>query len=128
MKDLLKLGIPKGSLQSATIALFKRSGWNINVNGRSYFPEINGSFDESIKIRIIQDIDEDFDAAFQGLKKLPKDSRIAVFLAYLYYRKLLKKLRKTPAIKIKQTRVRISNVRKIIILLQAQILGKLNLI
>jgi len=37
----LKLGIPKGSLQDATIALFKRSGWNIRVNSRSYFPEIN---------------------------------------------------------------------------------------
>ena len=37
----LKLGIPKGSLQNATIALFKRSGWTINVNGRSYFPEID---------------------------------------------------------------------------------------
>jgi ATP phosphoribosyltransferase len=37
----LKLGIPKGSLQEATIALFKRSGWSINVNTRSYFPEIN---------------------------------------------------------------------------------------
>jgi len=45
----LKLGIPKGSLQNATIALFKRSGWNINVNGRSYFPEIN---DESIDCAI----------------------------------------------------------------------------
>lgn len=41
MNDKLKLGIPKGSLQNATIALFKRSGWKINVNGRSYFPEIN---------------------------------------------------------------------------------------
>jgi len=41
MKTQLKLGIPKGSLQNATIALFKRSGWNINVNDRSYFPEIN---------------------------------------------------------------------------------------
>ena len=41
MNTILKLGIPKGSLQNATIALFKRSGWNINVNGRSYFPEIN---------------------------------------------------------------------------------------
>jgi len=37
----LKMGIPKGSLQNATIALFKRSGWNININGRSYFPEID---------------------------------------------------------------------------------------
>ncbi|MFO8112774.1 MAG: ATP phosphoribosyltransferase, partial [Desulfosalsimonadaceae bacterium] len=45
MNDVLKLGIPKGSLQKATIELFKRSGWKINVNGRSYFPEIN---DESI--------------------------------------------------------------------------------
>jgi len=43
VKQTLKLGIPKGSLQDATIALFKRSGWNINVNGRSYFPEIDDS-------------------------------------------------------------------------------------
>jgi ATP phosphoribosyltransferase len=39
--SILKLGIPKGSLQNATIALFKRSGWTINVNSRSYFPEID---------------------------------------------------------------------------------------
>jgi ATP phosphoribosyltransferase len=45
----LKIGIPKGSLQNATIALFKRSGWHINVNGRSYFPEID---DESIECAI----------------------------------------------------------------------------
>ncbi len=49
MKPILKLGIPKGSLQNATIALFKRSGWTINVNGRSYFPEIN---DETISCAI----------------------------------------------------------------------------
>ncbi|MBW1989902.1 MAG: ATP phosphoribosyltransferase [Deltaproteobacteria bacterium] len=41
MKDKLKLGIPKGSLQQATINLFSRAGWKINVNGRSYFPEID---------------------------------------------------------------------------------------
>ncbi|MBF0209765.1 MAG: ATP phosphoribosyltransferase [Desulfamplus sp.] len=46
MKKLLKLGIPKGSLQDATVALFRRSGWKINVNGRSYFPDIN---DDSIE-------------------------------------------------------------------------------
>lgn len=43
MTQKIKLGVPKGSLQNATIALFKRSGWNININGRSYFPEINDS-------------------------------------------------------------------------------------
>ncbi len=41
MKKVLKLGIPKGSLQNATINLFAHSGWKINVNGRSYFPDIN---------------------------------------------------------------------------------------
>ena len=49
MNTRLKIGIPKGSLQNATIALFKRSGWHINVNGRSYFPEID---DESIECAI----------------------------------------------------------------------------
>jgi len=41
MNSILKLGIPKGSLQNATVELFRRSGWKIDVNGRSYFPEIN---------------------------------------------------------------------------------------
>jgi ATP phosphoribosyltransferase len=37
----LKLGIPKGSLQDATIALFERAGWRIFANGRSYFPQVD---------------------------------------------------------------------------------------
>ena len=49
MSTRLKLGIPKGSLQNATIALFKRSGWRIDVNGRSYFPQID---DHSINCAI----------------------------------------------------------------------------
>ncbi|MBU1195021.1 MAG: ATP phosphoribosyltransferase [Proteobacteria bacterium] len=46
MKKILTLGIPKGSLQNATINLFQQSGWKIGVNGRSYFPSIN---DETIE-------------------------------------------------------------------------------
>ncbi|MEE9435651.1 MAG: ATP phosphoribosyltransferase [Candidatus Adiutricales bacterium] len=41
MAQVLKLGIPKGSLQKATIDLFSRSGWRIQMNDRSYFPEID---------------------------------------------------------------------------------------
>ena len=41
MMDKLRLGIPKGSLQNATIELFKKSGWKISVSGRSYFPQID---------------------------------------------------------------------------------------
>jgi ATP phosphoribosyltransferase len=47
----LRLGIPKGSLQDATIALFKRAGWNIYANGRSYFPSIDDSEIECMLIR-----------------------------------------------------------------------------
>jgi ATP phosphoribosyltransferase len=45
----LKFGIPKGSLEKATINLFEKSGWKININGRSYFPDIN---DEEIECAI----------------------------------------------------------------------------
>ncbi len=37
----LKLGIPKGSLEKATIELFQKSGWKISIHERSYFPEID---------------------------------------------------------------------------------------
>jgi len=37
----LKFGIPKGSLEKSTMSLFEKSGWKINVNSRSYFPDIN---------------------------------------------------------------------------------------
>ncbi len=47
----LKFGIPKGSLQDATIALFKRAGWNIYADGRSYFPSIDDPEIECMLIR-----------------------------------------------------------------------------
>ena len=52
MANKLKLGIPKGSLQDATIALFQRAGWNIYANGRSYFPSIDDSEIECTLIRV----------------------------------------------------------------------------
>ena len=51
MANKLRLGLPKGSLQDATIALFKRAGWNIYADGRSYFPSIDDSEIECMLIR-----------------------------------------------------------------------------
>lgn len=51
MANKLRLGIPKGSLQDATIALFQRAGWNIYANGRSYFPSVDDSEIECMLIR-----------------------------------------------------------------------------
>lgn len=47
----IRLGIPKGSLQDATIALFRRAGWNIYADGRSYFPSIDDKEIECMLIR-----------------------------------------------------------------------------
>jgi len=49
--NVLKLGIPKGSLEKSTIALFEKSGWRISINSRSYFPDIN---DKSIECSILR--------------------------------------------------------------------------
>jgi ATP phosphoribosyltransferase len=39
--DVLRLGVPKGSLEAATIELFRKSGWKIAADGRSYFPSVD---------------------------------------------------------------------------------------
>src|ERR1700758_3924512 len=51
MADKLRLGLPKGSLQDSTIALFRRAGWNIYADGRSYFPSIDDNEIECMLIR-----------------------------------------------------------------------------
>ena len=51
MENLLKLGIPKGSLEGATVDLFKQSGWQISISSRSYFPTID---DDEIKCSLIR--------------------------------------------------------------------------
>ena len=51
MANKIRLGIPKGSLQDATLALFKRAGWNIYADGRSYFPSIDDKEIECMLIR-----------------------------------------------------------------------------
>jgi len=51
MSHLLKFGIPKGSLEAATIELFKKAGWTITQTSRNYFPSID---DEEIKCNLIR--------------------------------------------------------------------------
>jgi ATP phosphoribosyltransferase len=48
---MLKVGIPKGSLENATIELFKKSGWKISVSSRSYFPIVD---DEEVRCTLVR--------------------------------------------------------------------------
>jgi ATP phosphoribosyltransferase len=51
MEKVLKLGIPKGSLENATVELFRKSGWRISVGSRSYFPNVD---DDDLACRLIR--------------------------------------------------------------------------
>lgn len=94
---------------------------------RSYFPHINPeTFTDEEKVKIEEDIEKDFDEAYLGIKKLKKDSRLGVYLAYIYYRKLFNKIKKTGANNIMQQRYRISNTRKLMLLFNGYMKHKVN--
>jgi phytoene/squalene synthetase len=96
---------------------------------RRYFPEINkNNFDENIKNVIVNDIENDFNIAIEGIKNLPKNSKFAVFTAFLYYQSLLSKIKTYSAEKIVSQRIRISNLKKIILIFKSFFIVKLNLV
>ncbi|CAM1363437.1 Phytoene/squalene synthetase [Tenacibaculum sediminilitoris] len=97
---------------------------------RSYFPNINfGNLSTEGKNIIIKEIEDDFDFAYKnGILKLPVEAKFGVYMAYRYYKKLLKKLKETPSAKIMDTRIRISNPMKINLLARSYVKYKLNLI
>jgi phytoene/squalene synthetase len=83
------------------------------ILGRTYFPGVDlNNFNETVKTEIEADIDIDFMAGYEGIKQLPKGARFGVYIAYVYYYSLFKKIKKTHCDIILSQRVRISNKRK----------------
>jgi phytoene synthase len=80
---------------------------------RTYFPGVDlKNFSSSDKEKIIEEIRSDFKTAYSGIKVLPKKAQLGVYIAYIYYYKLLKKLERTPPAEIMHRRIRIPNYRK----------------
>ena len=87
--------------------------------GRVYFPGVDfQNFDCQSKRLIENDIQKDFDDAYQGIIGLPKGSRLGVYLAYIYYLKLFKKIKSCPAAKIMEGRIRIPDNLKFALLVK----------
>jgi 15-cis-phytoene synthase len=81
--------------------------------GRIYFPGIEmNEFTETAKQKIEREIDNDFNEAIEGIRKLPHSSRFGVYVAYVYYRKLFGKIKTLASREILNARVRISNPQK----------------
>jgi phytoene synthase len=97
--------------------------------GRTYFPGVDfTNFTAHDKSIIETDIKKDFDDALVGIKQLPKAARLGVYVAYVYYLQLFKKIRHTPAGVIMQKRIRISDSSKLSLYVKARLHQKLNLI
>ena len=96
---------------------------------RTYFPNTNlEALDEVSKEKIIQDIEADFKKGYEGILMLPTEAKFGVFMAYRYYRRLLKKLQRTPAMEIKNSRIRVPNYEKIALLSRSYVKYQLNLV
>ncbi|MDI6050526.1 MAG: phytoene/squalene synthase family protein [Flavobacterium sp.] len=99
------------------------------VLNRNYFPGVDlNSFDEKAKTAIINEIEEDFKVAYQGIVKLPIEAKFGVYTAFVYYKKLLKKLENTPCHEIGNARIRVSNYTKAGLLAQSFVTYKLKLV
>lgn len=97
--------------------------------GRTYFPGINlNDFNFDTKNDIEADIDKDFQLGLEGIKQLPKNARFGVYMAYIYYYKLFKKIKSTSAQTILHERIRIPNNKKYRLFLSSYIRHNLNLI
>lgn len=96
---------------------------------RNYFSNFDkNNFDEYTKMQLIQEIEQEFDEALVGLRRLPGRSRLAVLTAYTYYVSLLRKIKRTAASEILKKRIRISSARKLTLMAKAAIEYKLILI
>ena len=99
------------------------------ILGRTYFPNVNIShFNGSVKKQIELDIEQDFKTALDGIKKLPASSKGGVYLAYVYYRSLFKKIKKVPAHRILNERIRINNGKKLQLMINSLVINKMNLV
>ena len=97
--------------------------------GRSYFPGVQmNSFSQEDKLKIEKDIEKDFKDALVGIKMLPDLAKGGVYLSYLYYYHLFRKIKFLPSSRLLEERIRIPNSEKLFLMLKAIFKNELNLI
>ena len=97
--------------------------------GRTYFPELEmNQFDEQCKQKIEVSIKADFEEGLKGIKKLPKSARFGVYVAYVYYLALFRKIQNTPSELILRSRISIRKRHKARLLAYSFVKHQLNLI
>ncbi|MCO6491881.1 MAG: phytoene/squalene synthase family protein [Phaeodactylibacter sp.] len=126
-----RLKAPACSLGSAfqKINFLRDMKSDFDERGRVYFPGVDFTrFTNEDKLAIEADIKQDFDDAYKGIIQLPKGARFGVYLAYIYYINLYKKIRNAPADRVTEERIRVPNRRKAVLLFSSALRNSLNLL
>jgi phytoene synthase len=96
--------------------------------GRTYFPDVEiGNFDEESKKSVEQSIAKDFTEGFKGIKLLPRGSRFGVYVAYVYYLALFRKIKNTPSEQVLKSRISIKKTEKATLLAYSYVKHQLNI-
>ena len=97
--------------------------------GRTYFPGVNPEqFDEMAKSAIEEEIEADFKEAYKGILMLPKDARFGVYVAYVYYYRLFRKIKSLPSNRVLEERIRIPNQSKYALFVKSYVQHSFNLL
>ena len=97
--------------------------------GRVYFPNVElTKLDPETKLSLENDIELDFNKGLEGIKLLPKDSRFGVYVAYIYYLQLFKKIKSLHPERIMEERIRIPNSQKMVLFASSYVRHSLNLL
>lgn len=101
---------------------------DFHERGRIYFPNVDffTNFDKKIKVQIEEDIESDFSVALKGIRQLPASSSFGVYIAYIYFYRLLQKIHKLEPKKVMEQRVRVSNPEKVFIFFSSWLKYRLN--
>lgn len=102
---------------------------DLNGLGRIYFPQVDfNNFNEEVKEKILEEIELDFQDGYAGIKRLPNGARFGVYMAYIYYMALFKKIKNTPSRLIMKERIRVRDFYKMVLLVVSLVKHRLNLI
>jgi phytoene synthase len=130
-QEFERLRIPAMKLGSA----FQKVNFLRDVNAdyqelnRTYFPNVDlSAFSDDNKRAIEADILKELNEALNGIRQLPRSCRKGVYLAYVYYKKLFRKIAKVPAEKVMSERIRVSNGHKFYLIFDSLIRYKLNVL
>ena len=97
--------------------------------GRTYFPGIDIlAFDDESKRLIEKSIKVDFDEGYKGIKQLPRSARFGVYVAYVYYLALFRKIQNTPSDHVLKSRISIRKRHKARLLAYSFLKHQLNML